>query len=217
MPYTTVVAGQVITAAWANANIRDQVITPFASAATRAAAITAPVTGMCSYITATGIFDGYNGSVWAAASGQIIARGSRITSSAAVTAETAVLRVPVGTLTSGHAYRISTCALSFYSTAANDTVCGRIRYTTDGSAPTTASAIMPGTIVQTRLVGAGIDEHRILSTEYVAGAGVNLTLLLTVARSAGTGNVQFLSSADMPILVTVMTLGKDQGNVGVAL
>lgn len=46
MPYTTLVPGTVITASWANANVRDQVLTPFASAATRDATITSPVTGM---------------------------------------------------------------------------------------------------------------------------------------------------------------------------
>lgn len=50
MPYTTCVAGTVITAAWANANIRDQTITPFADAAARDTAITAPIEGMVAYL-----------------------------------------------------------------------------------------------------------------------------------------------------------------------
>lgn len=51
MPYTTVVAGTVITASWGNANVRDQVVTPFATAAARAAAVSAPVEGMVSWLS----------------------------------------------------------------------------------------------------------------------------------------------------------------------
>lgn len=61
MPYTTVVAGTTITASWANANIRDQVVTPFASAAARTSAISSPVAGMFSYRSDGPIFEGYDG------------------------------------------------------------------------------------------------------------------------------------------------------------
>lgn len=50
MPYTTVVPGTAITASWANANVRDQVITPFASESARDSAITSPIEGMSTYI-----------------------------------------------------------------------------------------------------------------------------------------------------------------------
>lgn len=61
MPYTTNVAGTAITAAWGNANVRDQVVTPFANSAARTSAITAPVDGMLSTLTDTGVLDQYNG------------------------------------------------------------------------------------------------------------------------------------------------------------
>lgn len=54
MPYTTSVAGTTITASWANANVRDQTISPFASTAARDTAITSPVNGMLCYTTDTG-------------------------------------------------------------------------------------------------------------------------------------------------------------------
>jgi hypothetical protein len=63
MPYTTVVAGTTITAAWGNV-VRDQLVTPFATAAARTSAITSPVTGMLSYRSDGDVFDGYNGSAW---------------------------------------------------------------------------------------------------------------------------------------------------------
>lgn len=64
MPYTTVVTGTTITAAWSNANVRDQVVTPFASAAARTSAITSPVEGMVSYLADVDTLEVYNGSSW---------------------------------------------------------------------------------------------------------------------------------------------------------
>jgi hypothetical protein len=64
VPYTTVTAGSTITAAYGNANIRDQVITPFASVAARDSAITVPVNGMYATTTDTGWLWRYNGTKW---------------------------------------------------------------------------------------------------------------------------------------------------------
>lgn len=50
MPYTTPTTATAITIAYAKANIRDQVITPFADATARDAAITSPVQGMVEYL-----------------------------------------------------------------------------------------------------------------------------------------------------------------------
>jgi hypothetical protein len=60
MPYTTVVAGQVITASWGNM-VRDQLVTPFADAATRTAQVTVPVEGMLSYLLDRDEIDVYDG------------------------------------------------------------------------------------------------------------------------------------------------------------
>lgn len=51
MAYTTIVSGTNITSSWANANVRDQAVSPFASTAARTAAITAPIAGMVSTLT----------------------------------------------------------------------------------------------------------------------------------------------------------------------
>ena len=64
MPYTTSVAGTTITASWANANVRDQVVTPFSSTTARDSAITAPVAGMVCVTTDTNTVWTYSGSAW---------------------------------------------------------------------------------------------------------------------------------------------------------
>lgn len=64
MPYTTNVAGTTITAAWGNANVRDQVITPFANVAARTSAITVPVDGMVTAMTDADCLDYYDGAAW---------------------------------------------------------------------------------------------------------------------------------------------------------
>jgi hypothetical protein len=64
MPYLTLVAGSTITSNWANANVRDQVVTPFASSSARSAAISTPVEGMVSYLADTNRLDWHDGSVW---------------------------------------------------------------------------------------------------------------------------------------------------------
>jgi hypothetical protein len=64
MPFTTLVPSTTITSSWANANVRDQVITPFASVAARDSAITAPVNGQYCTTTDTGSMWRYNGAKW---------------------------------------------------------------------------------------------------------------------------------------------------------
>lgn len=69
MPYTTVLAGTAITASWANANVRDQTVAPFATVADRTSAIVSPIAGMVSTLTTNTSTEGlyvYNsGGQWA--------------------------------------------------------------------------------------------------------------------------------------------------------
>lgn len=67
VPYTTVVAGTTITAAWGNSNVRDQVVTPFATAAARTSAISAPIDGMFGYRVDGKVFEGWDGAAYVAA------------------------------------------------------------------------------------------------------------------------------------------------------
>ena len=64
MPYTTLVAGTTITAAWANANVRDQGIPVFATAASRDSAVTSPIDGMHAFTADTNRLWVYSGAAW---------------------------------------------------------------------------------------------------------------------------------------------------------
>lgn len=64
MAYTTLVAGTTITASWANASVRDQVVSPFASSSARTSAITVPVDGMVSTLTDSDSMWQYTGAAW---------------------------------------------------------------------------------------------------------------------------------------------------------
>jgi hypothetical protein len=88
VPYTTNVAGTTITAAWGNSNVRDQVVTPFATAAARTSAIASPVQGMLSYrndLGSGGGFEGYNGTAWVPAATQLISATTLGSTAASVT------------------------------------------------------------------------------------------------------------------------------------
>lgn len=215
MPYTTVVAGTAITASWGNANVRDQVVTPFADAATRTSQRTAPIEGMISYLSDVDQVNFYNGTIDVPIPSTVIARANRTTSSSATTSEVGVFSLRVGTLVSGAIYKIQTGLIDFYSTVANDVVEVKFRYTTDGSDATVASTFLSGSGMQHRLTGAGVDEQHTMTVYYIPGAGVNLSLMMTVRRSAGSGNVQILASATAPIGFIVECMATDPGDTSV--
>jgi hypothetical protein len=70
MPYTTINSGDYITSAWANANVRDQVVTPYSSTSDRSTNGPAiPTNGMASTLSANDSTNGlyiYNGAAWRA-------------------------------------------------------------------------------------------------------------------------------------------------------
>jgi hypothetical protein len=61
--FNTVVSGTAITTTWGN-QVRDQLITPFASVAARTSAVTSPVDGQVTYRTNDDVFEVYNGTSW---------------------------------------------------------------------------------------------------------------------------------------------------------
>src|SRR5688572_4356855 len=79
----------------------------------------------------------------------LIARGRRESNSTSTTTEVGVLRIDDIPLTGGRSYLVQTSSLVLHSSVANDVVRAGIRYTTDGSPPSTSSTLMG--IVQERI------------------------------------------------------------------
>lgn len=73
MPRTTLVAGTTITASWANANVRDQVITPFASASARNSSWTSPIEGAYAHLSDVNYLTHYDGTDWVRSAHNIVA------------------------------------------------------------------------------------------------------------------------------------------------
>jgi hypothetical protein len=95
MPYTTLTPGSTITSSWANANVRDQVVTPFATAAARTSAITSPVEGMVTYRADADVVEFYDGTSWRPMPGQYI--GETTTTTGDVTQAAAANQVLIST------------------------------------------------------------------------------------------------------------------------
>lgn len=191
MAYITNVAGTTITASWANQNVRDQVITPFVSAASRASQVSVPINGMVSFLTDVRRYEYYDSvaAAWIPLPGLVAMRGRRDTSSSGTTTEVGVIRLDDYPAKNGMILEIGTGALLLDTTVNNDVVDVYIRYTTDGSTPTTSSPILPGGIARKKLTDNAAAESVSISTTYTPGADQTLSLLLTVARFSGTGTV----------------------------
>lgn len=149
--------------------------------------------------------------------GQAAQRGRRIITSTGVTSTTdiGVLRLDDLAVTSGVLYVVMTCPLALDSSVANDEIGARIRYTTDGSTPTVASPILPGSQVAYRQVDVNVPEHKIICTTYTPAGNETLSLLLCVRRIAGTGTGNLFADGTDLIQLLVFTLGSDPGDSGV--
>lgn len=205
----TVALDDIIDEDWGN-EVRDRVVHEYANATARDAEITAPSEAMVSYQADTKVIRYHNGTVWVPLPGTIIARGNRVSSSTTTTTEVGVLRLPVGTLAAGVTYLIQTSPMLMACTA-GATLGGYLRYTTDGSTPTTAS---------TALVQAQVDivvsyQSLVLSALYTPATAVDLTLLLTCARAAGSGNAFIAGATATPIDLWVTVTQQDIGDTGV--
>lgn len=201
MPYTTVVAGTTITASWANTNVRDQVVTPHASASARASAVTSPVDGMISYLQDVDRFDGYiNG-----AYGQlldyrqgkgIIYDKQRVTASTlitGVTTETTAFTKSLSNLEPNRVYRI-TCIADVYNESVNGTA-ARIKIK-DGTTQIAETGYVS-------LFQAGFPTMAQAQCAYTTG-GAQTTITLNVTLTLqGTGTLAITSGVGAPFTLEV--------------
>lgn len=155
----------------------------------------------------------------ASAVGTVVARGRVEANSGETTTELEILVLPVGTLTYGNLYEISTNTLDVYCDTNNCGVYAHVRYTVDGTDPTTASDVLPGALTEFYPTNMFTSRSNapIFTTYTPAAAGENLTLLLTIGEYTGAGNVKLLADTGAHMVeLRVKNLGIDPGDTGEA-
>lgn len=205
----TVALDDVVDPVWGLA-VRDRVINPMANAAAIASAITSPVEGMTEYLEDIHQHVFYDGTAWCPMPGSMIIRANRTSSSTATTTEVGVLRTSVSLL-AGQAVLVLTSPLLMYSTTATDVIACRVRYTVDGSTPSTSSTIL------STVAGycAAAQTHTPFAAKYIAATNLTFKPLLTVGRASGSGSVSILANANVPdIDLMVIAAGTAPADTG---
>ncbi len=213
MPYTTVVAGTVITASWGNM-VRDQLVTPFADDTTRDAQIplASRAEGMLAYLQDVDQYCWWDGSRWATLPGTVVARGNRTTSSGTTTSEVGVLRLDDVPLKQGQMYLVQTSALSIASTTSGDGIGATLRYTIDGSTPDPTASTR---LASVHALAGGSSPALPLIGKYIPAADLSFSVVLTIVRWSGTGTVQMFADANHPdIDLMIIAAGADPGDTG---
>lgn len=147
--------------------------------------------------------------------GTVIARGRRVTSSTAAAAEQSVLRVDAIPVKSGRLYWIATGSLALDTTVSADSGRCLLRYDNTGASATTASTVLT---VSPTYCGNNAQQDAVqIGVFYAPASDETLSILLTTARLAGTGNISLLAAATSPIDLYVMDCSVDPGDSGVDL
>jgi len=143
----------------------------------------------------------------------VIKRGQRITASSTTTTEVGVLRVDDVPVYAGRAYKVWTSPLILDTSVANDVARAHLRYTEDGSLPATSDTQLQAAHGVLANITSG--ESRVVVANYSPAADGLLSVLLSVSRVSGTGNISISASATFPIDLVVEDMGLDPGDVGV--
>lgn len=150
----------------------------------------------------------------------VVARGRRVTSTAAITTtEVGVLRIDNIPVQAGKIYRISTSNINMDGSVANDIATCRFRLgfgVAPGTIATTASTFL-GYI---RVVQDDASQSNVVSAQtfYVATQDGYISVMLTCVRQGGTGNiVVFCSTGADSLDLTVEYGGDDPGDTGVTI
>jgi hypothetical protein len=142
---------------------------------------------------------------------RIIALGRRAANSTTTTTIVGVLRLDDIPVYAGRCYRIW-AKPSIESTVAADTVNVTMRRSTDGSTPTTASTVLPGGSTYDRIHSANSNQTRQVATIYEPATDLTLSVLLCVARFAGSGTVMLYADATEELQLTIEDIGVAVGD-----
>jgi hypothetical protein len=182
-----------------------------------ASGITSPYNGQVVITTDTYTKWVRKAGVWTPQPRGLIARARRTTSSSVSTgALVPVLRLDNVFARGGNALRVCTGTLHTTSSVAGDNVRVDILYNTSGVA-TTASATLPGARAFELFGSATFGNTSFLNTTYTPASDETLSLLLVVARAAGSGNTLLFADGNRCTEMFVYDEGVDPGDTGVDL
>lgn len=200
MPYSTVVAGTTITASWGNANVRDQVVTPFASASARTSAITTPVDGMVSYQSDTKAFYGYYATFWGPLPGTFVADHTKSTATTGVGA-TETFHQTITFTATGQKHLLRWDG-AFAGTTAGDNATLRLRYKAGATVDNTGTQIR----VKTPLVDVANRPNAVSLVGTFTPAAGQTTVGVSIALQSGAGTLSIDGSAvsDAYLLLTAL-------------
>jgi len=203
MAYTTIVSGTNITSSWANANVRDQAVSPFASTAARTAAITAPIAGMVSTLTTNTATEGvevYNSAgqwrmPWNLPWGFV--QYTQTTTTVTSGNNTNILVGNTLSVINRRRYRITGFVPGYFSTAALNTA--EVQLTVGGT-------VVSGQRVFTSQVTSA--ENGATVVAYYTATATNASLACNLYSAAVVGtNHQYNASATVPIFIGVEDIG----------
>jgi len=198
-----------------NTGVESRLVQRFLSGADRTVRNPTPVAGELSYLASTDTFERYNGLTWTPIPGQVISRGSRSTnSSTTTTVEIPVLRVDGIPVISGRAYVIRVNNFGLNTTVNGDAVIARLRYSNAGLATVASTEL---TALRINIASTAAAPILPINANWWAVATETLSILLTVQRAGGTGNVSLSPTAGQTIDIVVQDAGTDPGDTGVDL
>jgi hypothetical protein len=146
----------------------------------------------------------------------IVGYGSRDTNtSTTTTSEIGVLTLSSVPIVQGVAYHIYTSDMIMDSTVQNDAMTVALRYTDDGTSPTTSSTLL--TSMEHVLGGSAAQSKAPMSRTFIATDSFPMNILMTIVRTVGTGNVGLAAITGMPIDITVEAIGVAVEDTGGAL
>jgi hypothetical protein len=194
----TVTGGTTITSVWGN-KVRENATNNFANAADRTTAVTSPFDGQFTYRSGVGQFESYKtaSTSWVPMPGTIIARANRGTDSSTTTSEIGVLRLDSIPIINGVVYLIESAPMYLLSTT-GDIVNARFRYSTAGAATTASSQL--GQAFQT-ITNSSQPTSAMLKVLYPAATTGSLSVLLTITRSSGSGNLKTFGASEFWVKV----------------
>lgn len=148
---------------------------------------------------------------------RIIGWGQRNTGSSLTATEVGVLRLDNLIIKAGDIYRFWTSPLLFRTDTAGGNPVANLRISTSGVATTASTQLTQAyDIVGTTPANANMMTKGI-NFLYQSASDQSASLLLSIARFSGTGNVLINAGASIPIQLVAEWIGADPGNTGVAL